>query len=562
MRDIKGIKKIICIALLLLIFICFSSFSAIVSDNDGAAFITKAEFESLKKDFNKQISNYNSSIDNKIDGAIAAYLAGLRLSERNVVSLPYADWENVTSLNYALSNNYWYPDVSLTVSMLAGMMWDLEMVTNPVRFGYESWWAFAQLMYSRPTSTYSRRLLCEAGKEGTTYPEDIIWGGLASNYVDNITLLRTYHCGSHDRFGYLWGSSYDSMALCRATCIKSGYFDDLSTEDFNVWDPNFFWTGQNAKTYVAPYQGGTGWGDAGYRSIDDIYNKSNVTSITLKEVNNKKTLFNHIINYNNMSYDYFSDVDWLKTLTEFSDNSLTRETFLQAMTSVNSKYANVEFWNQDHLKRTDETDGRLETDTRGIRVHTAQDLFDIVSGEGIQNYGAVGYNWYNLDKTDNTTMVTVGLIPKNYTSEHIKQTEKGFSQVVDNNQYDGNVLNLYNGFALLAAKVDDIIEWNPVFIDTYSNDTATNFELKVSLALEPFGEGNTVSSPDRYIIFEGETTANPKETSGGKCKIRFKMPESGIVYAKWWPATSSIESTNWRATLDLTQCNTYIREVA
>ena len=39
------------------------SFAAVVSDNDGSAFITKAEFEALKKDFNNQIDNYNSSID-------------------------------------------------------------------------------------------------------------------------------------------------------------------------------------------------------------------------------------------------------------------------------------------------------------------------------------------------------------------------------------------------------------------------------------------------------------------------------------------------------------------
>ena len=53
------------------------SFAAIVSDNDGSAFVTKAEFEAMKKDFAEQVDNYNSSIDSKIDGAIASYLAAL-----------------------------------------------------------------------------------------------------------------------------------------------------------------------------------------------------------------------------------------------------------------------------------------------------------------------------------------------------------------------------------------------------------------------------------------------------------------------------------------------------
>ena len=54
-----------------------NSFAAVVGDNDGAAFITKAEFESLKNDFQSQINRYNSSLDNKIDGAIATYLEGV-----------------------------------------------------------------------------------------------------------------------------------------------------------------------------------------------------------------------------------------------------------------------------------------------------------------------------------------------------------------------------------------------------------------------------------------------------------------------------------------------------
>ena len=41
------------------------TFAAIVSDNDGSAFVTKAEFEQLKSDFNSQITNYNDSLDKK-----------------------------------------------------------------------------------------------------------------------------------------------------------------------------------------------------------------------------------------------------------------------------------------------------------------------------------------------------------------------------------------------------------------------------------------------------------------------------------------------------------------
>ena len=63
------------------IILSINCFAAVVSDNDGSAFVSKAEFEALKKNFSNQIDNYNNSIDERIDGAIAAYLAGIRVSE-------------------------------------------------------------------------------------------------------------------------------------------------------------------------------------------------------------------------------------------------------------------------------------------------------------------------------------------------------------------------------------------------------------------------------------------------------------------------------------------------
>ena len=78
-------KKALCLIFAFLLSI--NSFAAIVSDNDGAAFVTKAEFDSLKKNFADQIDNYNESIDAKIDGAIASYLAGIRLSKEEKLFL-------------------------------------------------------------------------------------------------------------------------------------------------------------------------------------------------------------------------------------------------------------------------------------------------------------------------------------------------------------------------------------------------------------------------------------------------------------------------------------------
>ena len=76
-------KKALCLIFAFLLSI--NSFAAIVSDNDGSAFVTKAEFEALKENFANQIVNYNNSIDSKIDGAIASYLAGIKLEKKSLV---------------------------------------------------------------------------------------------------------------------------------------------------------------------------------------------------------------------------------------------------------------------------------------------------------------------------------------------------------------------------------------------------------------------------------------------------------------------------------------------
>lgn len=45
----------------------------------------KAEFDSLKNDFQTQIDQYNSNIDSKIDGAIASYLAGITVGKQSTL---------------------------------------------------------------------------------------------------------------------------------------------------------------------------------------------------------------------------------------------------------------------------------------------------------------------------------------------------------------------------------------------------------------------------------------------------------------------------------------------
>lgn len=69
-------KKIM--SLFLAIILSQNYFCAVVSDNDGSAFITKAEYDSLKNNFQSQVDAYNTAIDQKIDYAIASYISGIK----------------------------------------------------------------------------------------------------------------------------------------------------------------------------------------------------------------------------------------------------------------------------------------------------------------------------------------------------------------------------------------------------------------------------------------------------------------------------------------------------
>ena len=71
------------VAQFLVLLLSIESFGAVVSDNDGSAFITRAEFYSLKNDFQSQLDAYNATIDSKIDNAIAGYLAGLKTEKKS-----------------------------------------------------------------------------------------------------------------------------------------------------------------------------------------------------------------------------------------------------------------------------------------------------------------------------------------------------------------------------------------------------------------------------------------------------------------------------------------------
>ena len=112
-KSTRIVKKTL--ALFLVVLMSIESFGAVVSDNDGSAFITKAEFDSLKNDFQSQIDQYNTSIDSKINGAIASYLAGINVARQSSIDSLCYDADGIYSA-YITSDFDWKEgDMSINI---------------------------------------------------------------------------------------------------------------------------------------------------------------------------------------------------------------------------------------------------------------------------------------------------------------------------------------------------------------------------------------------------------------------------------------------------------------
>ena len=136
-------------ALFLVVLMSINSFAAVVSDNDGAAFITKAEFDSLKNTFQSTINTYNRTIDNKIESAIQAYLAGIIIEKTEKIYLPLADWKTVTMMNGTISPTFTYPSLNLFSSSLINTAEEVNSGDHWTNIGS----AYAYINYANTSTT-------------------------------------------------------------------------------------------------------------------------------------------------------------------------------------------------------------------------------------------------------------------------------------------------------------------------------------------------------------------------------------------------------------------------
>ncbi len=504
------------------IMFSLSSFGAIVNDNDGSAFITKSEFEALKEEFANQLTSYNDSIDGKIDGAIASYLAGIKLSTKKSRKLYFSNWKNITMFNKALTNEWKLPNVNLALNFVAS-------TPNSSGGWMTFWWAVGSLIYGRDATDYAERIVVDAGPENNAN-EYAIWIGKSCNLVDTIKISRIgKDVTSNGDLGHIaWPATAggtQTFAFINATQIEPGYYSNLDDLEKDIWNPRFQWIA-NRGGYTA------------VKEYETCISKSNAFSIELKEVDDKIYEYEHILNWDNYTWPQVTDTDWTKSLRTMEVPSGTTATYIRQY--LLSQATKVGKW----------AGSTVSVHCYGQRANTNTTHGSIP----VTNFS--GYYSGDYGTSDITSFVGVGLVNETYDSEHIYQSNTVFSDSSSKNEYKGKKLSLIQGLPLLAANIGEKITIDLEFDNGYRNKVAeSDMEVDVFLSLEPFKAGNTVDDNSKRIKCDGQpTTQDCMTTTDGKVTLNWTMPENGIVYIKWRPHNTT---GTWQVDLNLEKNPTY-----
>lgn len=496
----KKIKK--CIVVLLVLLLTFENYAAIVSDNDGSAFVSKAEFDALKNNFNEQITRYKDSIENKIDGAIAAYLAGIKLAVYEKKDFVLKSWKKVTQLNYVPSVTWQVPSLSLYMAM------NESLTTTD---WYEVSYANETITYDRPESNKQVIFICDAGNELTTNngPTNVTWKGRSINYKDKLTVSLQ----GDNTSGYYQGvTGSDIRVYYWARFGTGGYYSDLNSSAASIWNPRFYYYNSNTSSYSK------------YMS-NNWSTKTASTEVTFEKTSDgDETDYTHIITWGDNVKDLrLCDPNWLKHI--YSNPVKTANNFPSTVSKSGS-------W------------AIMESYTPGTDIKR-------------QSGSPTAYKGYQTDSYTAATPV-IGLLSNSYEAKNIYQKKDKFSEIVDNKTYESSSIPLLpDGFPLFAARKGDEIIWEPVFINSKKGTTSGSTDIALYLSVGPMGSesGLKDSNSTRIKDADGNEKFIIKNNKG---KITFEMPADGVVYAKW--RHEPVYSGNWEITLDLQQCGEYSRK--
>ena len=520
------------ISLLLFVSLTTSVFAAVVSDNDGSAFITKSEFEAMKKDFNDQIKNYNSSIDSKIDGAIAAYLAGITNPKINAEVINKS-WKEVTAINGVLNNTYKVPNVDLQF-----MMGSQRQNNTTIGTGSNFWYVvshYSRLSYNEnwvgTTNCYRNLVTCTGDSPSNV--GDIIWAGHAVRYKEqwNISRMIQHHAASG---GGSWPwldqparVNYSIKMRNFSTLKEAGWVDNnWDTKKVTSWPIAYLWhlAAKPGETEAPASQ------DVSVTFAESEISDNFRTSVTLDpdEAGNTK-IYEHIVSYKGSDEWRISNPNWPNYINNSPENTIK-----------SSDLKNI---------------GSLSQQGR---------VFGAAHHSSPRNGLMVDVS-ITQEITDDAYIPSLGLFTGKRRADVIYQDNVKENIDIGNKAIiEKKKPKLNEGFQLLAARENDEIEWEPHFNYTHVHDSDDSYvdnshEVDVYFSNGPFTDDITTTKLIQVQVGNETTKRNYATTTDRKCKIKFEMPSNGLVYVKWVPhfTGTSYLNSDWLVTLDLINCNTY-----
>ena len=534
------------VALFLVLLLSIESLAAVVSDNDGSAFITKAEFDSLKNNFQSQIDQYNTSIDSKIDGAITSYLSGINISKEVTHKVEIADWGKVLATNHVLAEDWTAPNINLTFNCS-------YCSTNYNGTWWETWWGTAAVIWQNPSAFHCVRNLVSAGAESNTYtmPDTVVWIGQSTNLQDYITAVKCGVCKSiwtitgaqQHWYSYLFGATTGGvdMSVIYALQMEKGYVKGKAVN--TIWNAQMYWNCGIAGQCFPLYP----------REENDWVNRNINTSISLEYVDGKQYQNEHIINWGNYDWYALTDPTWQNTL---GPNQRWTENDLLTNSSVTKKG----YWGCTELNdqaRSGQSPAEWAASNKAYSPSSPPTGSVAYQSTEKRSFGSYNSGSYGGTRTDK--VMSVGVLDKTYKSEKIYQWD-GKRKLIRDDKKEVEKVNLYNGALIAYAKMDEIFKWEPK-ITGYYKDGTTNTPItnwRVKLSKTPFGVEDSVSSVEDVLKNKGQSEDYLVTDTSGSCKFNVEIGSDTTIYCKWWPDDTTICSTKeWFGTLDLTQWGTY-----
>ena len=549
-KGTRIVKRLL--ALFLVVLMSINTLGAVVSDNDGSAFITKAEFDSLKNNFQSQIDQYNTSIDSKIDGTIAGYLAGIKVSTKTMISLPLANYKKVYCMNKPVKPTFDWPGFNLFTSIaftniLNGMRPSNDyildyMASLPSSGVYEhaGWWylgnAYIKINYANSTA---RKKVKITGVNEATNLGDPVWNGVATDWKPSINVA-----GFAGQKGNLFAFEVREGKPMQPGFRFSGTSTFSSKRNFSrsteIYGGRF--------VYYHAYYGVPNYSDwGGYDEYDNV-------NCTI-ENDNDNDAFQHIISWTkDLDEWHCYDKGWTKSMQLDDASTLESKHFFPLLNNV------IDGWFDYNKVNACWDEDRISEPGKGLDLRPEASIITSMPIEA--------NNLTIQQATQSDIIPELGYVNK-FKSNSILQDDTGIVQFLDGKEYKINAPKLNEGFVLGYAKSGDEIEWEPVFTEINYDDHFTPLtdgtQVCVMISTSPFTDTITTSDGAALITTTNENgnQSDRNKTTNYKTKLKWIMPKDGWIYVKWMPdlsvAIDDVKNHTWNIALDLTQCSTFSR---